>query len=337
MDVESYEEGYLAAIITPDGGVAPVGAPVGVIVESESEIGLVDASSFGAGAAPAAAAAPAPAPAPAAAAPAAAAAAAPVVNSGRVEASGWAKTVAAEKGIDLATVSPSRTDGLITARDLAGAAPASSSSSSWTPAPGVINATPMAKKYAKENGLDVASIKGTGNFNRVTADDVLIAAGKKALPAPAAPASAAPAAPAATIPAKKEAAVEAPVLDGVVAMNGMQKAVAKNMEKTLEVPIFRVSREIVTDDFDALYAQLKPKGITVSAMLAKAVAEVLKKHPIVNAAYVEGGIKYNKVLQSATTCLTHRKPSQAKHRLFHIRSPLSPTPFPCRLSFRTST
>jgi hypothetical protein len=29
-------------------------------------------------------------------------------------------------------------------------------------------------------------------------------------------------------------------------------------------------------------------------MLAKAVAEVLKKHPIINAAYVEGGIKYNK-------------------------------------------
>jgi pyruvate/2-oxoglutarate dehydrogenase complex dihydrolipoamide acyltransferase (E2) component len=53
-------------------------------------------------------------------------------------------------------------------------------------------------------------------------------------------------------------------------------------------------REIVTDDFDALYALLKPKGVTVSAMLAKAVAETLKKHPIVNAAYVEGGIKYSK-------------------------------------------
>lgn len=53
-------------------------------------------------------------------------------------------------------------------------------------------------------------------------------------------------------------------------------------------------REIVTDSFDALYAALKPKGVTVSAMLAKAVAEVLKKHPIINAAYVEGGIKYNK-------------------------------------------
>ena len=53
-------------------------------------------------------------------------------------------------------------------------------------------------------------------------------------------------------------------------------------------------REIVTDKFDALYAQLKPKGVTVSAMLAKAVAEVLKKHQIINAGYVEGGIKYNK-------------------------------------------
>ena len=40
-------------------------------------------------------------------------------------------------------------------------------------------------------------------------------------------------------------------------MDGMQKAVAKNMEKTLSVPIFRVSREIFTDDFDELYAALK--------------------------------------------------------------------------------
>ena len=59
-------------------------------------------------------------------------------------------------------------------------------------------------------------------------------------------------------------------------------------------PPHSLSREIYTDDFDELYAALKPKGITISAMLAKAVAEVLKKHQVVNAAYVEGGIKYNK-------------------------------------------
>lgn len=67
------------------------------------------------------------------------------------------------------------------------------------------------------------------------------------------------------------------------------------MTPTLTLPLSQFQfREITTDNFDALYALLKPKGVTVSAMLAKAVAEVLKKHPIVNAAYVEGGIKYNK-------------------------------------------
>ena len=43
-------------------------------------------------------------------------------------------------------------------------------------------------------------------------------------------------------------------------------------------------------------------------MLAKAVADVLKKHPVVNAAYVEGGIKYNK----GTT--PHYTPNHTTHR-----------------------
>jgi pyruvate dehydrogenase E2 component (dihydrolipoamide acetyltransferase) len=154
----------------------------------------------------------------------------------------------------------------------------------------------MARKLASENGLDVTKVKGTGNFNRVTADDVLIAAGKAPVAKPATPV-AAPAASAA--PATKTAAPVTAVPDGVKPMDGMQKAVAKNMEKSLVVPIFRVSREIVTDKFDELYATLKPKGVTVSAMLAKAVAETLKKHPIVNAAYVEGGIKYSKDINVA--------------------------------------
>lgn len=56
----------------------------------------------------------------------------------------------------------------------------------------------------------------------------------------------------------------------------------------------------MTDDFDALYATLKTKGVTVSALLAKAVAEVLKKHPLMNAAYdPSGAIKYNKDINIA--------------------------------------
>ena len=270
MDVESYEEGFLAAILVGDGQTAPVGSPVGLLAATKEGIPAVQAyaAALKSGGAPVSTTPAAAAAAPAAAAPAPATAAAvavaapAVVNTGYVAASGFAKAQAKAGGIDLRTVVPSGAHGVITAKDLVGAAagaPAAASGSAWVPAPGTINATPMARKAAQENGLDVTTIRGTGNFGRVTEDDVLIAAGKKAPPAPkVAAAAAAPAAPAgAPAAAKAGASAAAPVLDGVVAMDGMQKAVAKNMEKTLSVPIFRVSREIVTDKFDELYAALK--------------------------------------------------------------------------------
>ena len=62
MDVESFEDGYLAAILTPEGGSAAVGSPVAIIVDKKEEINNV--SKTPAPAAPAAApASPAAAPA----------------------------------------------------------------------------------------------------------------------------------------------------------------------------------------------------------------------------------------------------------------------------------
>ena len=77
-------------------------------------------------------------------------------------------------------------------------------------------------------------------------------------------------------------------------MTGMQKAIAKNMEATLSVPVFRVTKTVATDAFDALYQKLKPDGVTVSALLAKACAVALVKTPLINAAYgASGTIDYN--------------------------------------------
>ena len=76
-------------------------------------------------------------------------------------------------------------------------------------------------------------------------------------------------------------------------MNGMQKAVVKNMNWANDVPTYQVSRAIATAELDAMYAKLKPKGVTVSALLAKAVGVTLAKHPIMNAAYADDAIKYN--------------------------------------------
>ena len=77
-------------------------------------------------------------------------------------------------------------------------------------------------------------------------DDVLIAAGKKTAPivatSVAVVSTATTAVPSSVAVAPAKVKEAAPVLEGVVAMDGMQKAVAKNMEKTLSTPIFRVSR-----------------------------------------------------------------------------------------------
>ena len=209
MDVESYEEGFLAAILVGEGESAPVGSPVGLMAKSLAGIPAVQAyaASLKSGGAPAPAAVWTP-----------------------------ASTVSA-----VAPAAPART----------------AAAGSFVPGEGTINASPQARKLATENNLDVTKIKGTGNFGRVMPDDVLIAAGKKSAvvtapavvavaPTVAAVAPAAVKAVAASAPpaakAVSAAVIDPAAVEGIVPMDGMQKAVAKNMEKTLAVPIFRVSR-----------------------------------------------------------------------------------------------
>jgi pyruvate dehydrogenase E2 component (dihydrolipoamide acetyltransferase) len=90
--------------------------------------------------------------------------------------------------------------------------------------------------------------------------------------------------------------------EGIVPMTGMQRAVSNNMVATMAAPEFRVSRDIVMDNFDALYQKVKPKGVSVSAMLAKAVALAIEKHPIINSAFSPengGSILYKKDINIA--------------------------------------
>ena len=258
MDVESFQDGYLAAVLMPAGSTAPVGETIGLIVETEAEIAAAQAkapSAPAAAAAPAvaaepAAATPAPTPAPtaapapvaAAAAPAAPVAAAPVVNDGRIVAS------------------------------------------------------PRAKKLATQLGVDLATVRGTGPHGRIQAEDVQQAGGQPvSVPriaegsAPAATGSTAAAAPAApAAPAGNSFGRPGET----VPFNTLQGAVNRNMEASLEVPCFRVGYTITTDKLDAFYKQVKSKGVTMTALLAKAVAVTLARHPQVNAATTAAGMSY---------------------------------------------
>ncbi|ABB35750.1 dihydrolipoamide acetyltransferase family protein [Synechococcus sp. CC9605] len=254
MDVESFQDGYLAAVLMPAGSTAPVGETIGLIVETEAEIADAQAK---APTAPAAAAAPAPAPAPAptpaavqapaptpapAPAPVAAPApSAPVVNDGRIVASPRAKKLASQMGVDLATVRGSGPHGRIQAEDVEQA-----------------SGQPISVPRVAEGTAPAAS-----------------AAGAAAAAAPAAPAGNSFGRPGET-----------------VAFNTLQGAVNKNMEASLAVPCFRVGYTITTDKLDAFYKQVKPKGVTMTALLAKAVAVTLARHPQVNAATTVAGMAY---------------------------------------------
>jgi len=89
------------------------------------------------------------------------------------------------------------------------------------------------------------------------------------------------------------ATASAPPLGEVAKMNTLQTAVVRNMVASLQVPTFHVGYTITTDNLDNLYKQIKSKGVTMTALLAKAVAMSLQKYPVVNATYVESGIQYN--------------------------------------------
>ena len=253
MDVEAFQEGFLAAVLMPAGGTAPVGETIGLIVETEAEIAEAAAK---APAAPAAAAAPAPAPAPAAPA-AAPAPAAPVA-------------VPAPPA-PAATPAPAPV-----------AAPASSAS-------GRLVASPRAKKLASQLGVDLGALRGSGPHGRIQAEDVLAATGQP-ISVPRVAEGSGPAVTAAASGNDGAASAPAPAGEAfgrpgeAVAFNTLQNAVNRNMLASLEVPCFRVGYTITTTRLDAFYKQVKPKGVTMTALLAKAVAVTLARHPQVNAA-----------------------------------------------------
>ncbi|MEC4805628.1 MAG: dihydrolipoamide acetyltransferase family protein [Jaaginema sp. PMC 1079.18] len=169
------------------------------------------------------------------------------------------------------------------------AAPASTSSSSN----GRIVASPRARKLAKELKVDINTLKGSGPYGRIVAADVEAATGTATAKAPSPAAAPTPVTKTATAPPAPPRQDPAAVGGKTIAMNTLQKAVVRNMIASLEVPDFRVGYTIITDELDKLYKKIKPKGVTMTALLAKAIAITLQKHPIVNAAYVTDSIQYN--------------------------------------------
>lgn len=252
MDVESFYEGYLGVIITPEGESAPVGSAIAYVAETKEEIdeakkkaanGKIGATT-------------------------------PEPKSQKGNEETPSKLVSSPTAASTASIP----DTIITSPRKATPSAVSS---------GRQIVSPRAKRIAKDNGVDLTKIAGTGPNGRITAADV------EALLSPAAPApvptTATPAKVAAPAPAKATAPV---ALGTAQTLTTLQKAVISNMNQSLSVPTFRVGYTITTDALDALYKQVKSKGVTMTALLAKAVAVTLQKHPLVNASLSDRGIEY---------------------------------------------
>ncbi|MFC8013642.1 2-oxoglutarate dehydrogenase, E2 component, dihydrolipoamide succinyltransferase [Streptomyces cinereoruber] len=258
-EIPAPASGVLLEIVVNEDETAEVGAKLAVIGAAGSAPAAAPAQEAPAAeAAPApkqeeAPAAPAPAPAPAPAAPAA-----------------QAPAPAAP-----AQAAPSIAPAVVTPAPSAPAAPAEDGA----------YVTPLVRKLATENGVDLGSVKGSGVGGRIRKQDVLAAAeAKKAAQAPAA------AAPAASAP--KAPALEASPLRGqTVKMTRMRKVIGDNMMKALhgqaqltsvvEVDITKLMK-LRARAKDAFAAR---EGVKLSPMpfFVKAAAQALKAHPVINA------------------------------------------------------
>lgn len=253
MDVESFNEGFLAAILVKAGDAAPVGQAIALVAETEAEIEEAK------------------------------------------------KQAASHQDVSTLTASarsePEPKDTLTEAT--------TTTTTTSSRSNGRIIASPRARKLAKELDVDLKTIQGSGPYGRIVAFDVEKAAGKTTTTTK--PATLSPSVPQASTPTPTaRVAPPAPIPTPVsavpgetVPLNTLQKAVVQNMMASLQIPTFHVGYTITTDALDRLYQQIKSKGVTMTALLAKAVAVTLQKHPIVNGSYVEGAIKYNSSINIA--------------------------------------
>jgi pyruvate dehydrogenase E2 component (dihydrolipoamide acetyltransferase) len=148
------------------------------------------------------------------------------------------------------------------------APPAPSSASN-----GRIKASPLARRLARERGIDIATLQGTGPDGRVIAKDV---EGAEARPAPAAP-----------------AAVPTGDVESIPLTN-IRKTIARRLTAAWQAPVFQLT---VTADMTranelvSRARELNPDvRITVTDLLVKVCAQALMRHRNVNVQYAEDAL-----------------------------------------------
>ena len=290
MEVEAVDEGVLAKIVVPEGTAdVPVNQLIALIAGEGEDPKSVTPPSGGAPATPA------PQSAPAKPAESASAPATPQQN----ETAGAPSGHMSYARVDQAPSGPAQP-----------AAPTSRPNGAAGQGERIF-ASPLAKRVAKELGLDLASIQGSGPHGRIVERDVrAAAAGGATKAAPSAVPAAAPAPVAQAAPAPLAASASADQVKALfeagsyeeVPLDGMRKTIAKRLvESKQTVPHFYLSLDCELDALMALREQINasaPKDkdgkpaykLSVNDFVIKALAVALQRVPAANAVWAEDRI-----------------------------------------------
>ena len=262
-ELESTASGVLSRIVAQEGEIVPIRGVLCVIAEPGEEL------------APSAAptAAPASAPAPQAA-PAADGASSDRVSVQVVPA---ARRLARERGVDLARVRGSGPSGRILLADVEAALqapPAPSAAPEPVEGRDRVPVVPAARRLARENDIDLATITGSGPQGRILIEDVESAIAARSAPV----------------------AAPEPSADGVVPLTGIRGAVATRMLQSIQTTaqVTLTTEAVITEAMQLRrglsrhHAGEAGGNIGPLPVVVKATAEALRRHPRMNAIETTG-------------------------------------------------
>ncbi len=161
--------------------------------------------------------------------------------------------------------------------------------------------TPIVRKFASENGVDLSKVKGTGIGGRIRKEDVLAAA-PRATATLSAPPTSTPASTPQAAPAASSAPISVSPLRGTtVTMSRLRKVIAERMLESLhvsaqlttviEVDVTAISR--LRDRAKASFEAREGTKLSYLPFFSVAVCEALKQHPVLNASVAGDQITYH--------------------------------------------
>ena len=293
VEFEAYTGGVLYRLVAQEGVPVPVGEAIAVIGEPGEEIAAVPSESVESVMEAETAAVPVAVPA---------AAPEPARAAGEVRASPIARRLARERGIDLVLVTGTGPGGRVVEQDILeytpSAVPVSEVDEAAVAQPsGEVRASPIARRLARERGIDLAQIAGTGPAGRVVERDVLeyVAPTPTPVAVEPTPEPDEPAEP--PTEATAEATTEA---DGErVDLSRMRQVIARvTGDSKRQAPHFYVTAEVNMDKAMSLRSDINDalpadNRVSVNDLVVRACAIALGRHPKFNAFFREDYLQYN--------------------------------------------